>query len=596
MISDIERKILKDLFVCQDYLPMRELTDKYDYSSRMIRNFITHLRENGLNIEYKRNYGYRLYNPEKARDLLKVKNDQDLFDHDHRLLIEMIQLLLSDHYISLNDLAEELFISKTTAKNDMDEIKEILVPFHVPLIVDVKGHKADLSATKRLSVLLNVIASKEHNVSYIDSLFDYLFPDNNYLSIFHHCINHLLKYDIVISDSILEYFVDYLFLYQYLDKDQKVLKANGNDPRFASLKNELSFMSYDDDDWAHIQYIYEGLILHLVNPEIRQLAQVIVTAFEKEVMEKGRLEAFTKGERQELETIFSYWMIDQQLHVFRDHSMTNTIKKFYNDSFELVMLLRPIFYQYGYIMREGDLAQLSVYFNEIMIRQSVHFLSQVNLIVLNTSNRMLMHHITKSIYNTIDPRKYRIIEENMFTFNRHADELDRESTIVVDASAQCVERCTAAGLAYVLINPMIYEQDIQAINDKINDMHRRYYRHYMSDLFKQCKDLIAFRHGDLENIPSDPQTTYSLKEGILIEKSLINKNFIHVMVLNHEILHDHHLIHIYIKYGLEAGSVKENAVKRTKTQIVKAMNPETVMKCQNSDEFFDLFDGYINEA
>lgn len=88
MIGDTERKILKDLFVSESYLPMTMLTKRYHYSSRMIRNFIAHLRDDGMIIEYKRNYGYKLYNPEDARKLLMVRDDQDIFDHDHRLLIE----------------------------------------------------------------------------------------------------------------------------------------------------------------------------------------------------------------------------------------------------------------------------------------------------------------------------------------------------------------------------------------------------------------------------------------------------------------------------------------------------------------------------
>lgn len=597
MIGDTERKILKDLFVSENYLPMTILTNRYHYSSRMIRNFIAHLRDDGMIIEYKRNYGYKLYNPEDARKLLMVKDDQDVFDHDHRLLIEVIRLFLSNHYISLNDLSKDLFISKTTAKNDMDEIKTFLARAHVAVKVDVKGHKIDMKATDRLTCLLNVIVSREHTIGYIDAIFDFLFKDNNYRMLFHHCINHLLKYDILISDSTLEYFVDYLFLYQYLDRDEAVHYINNDNQLFADFKNNLlPFMAYDENDWQHIQYIYEALILHLVRPDIQHKAQRIVTAFENEVIEKGNLEHFTKEEKKELEKIFGNWMIDGEMHIFRDHLMTNTIKKFYNDSFELVMLAKPIFYHDGYVVREDDLAQLSVYFNEIMIRQSPYFLSQVNLVILNTSNSMLMHHITRSVYNTIDPRKYRIIEENMFTFNRHADELDKQSTIVIDASAQCVERCEAANLEYILINPMIYEHDIQVINDKINEMHRRYYRHHMSDLFKQCQDVITFNHDDLKNVPVDPETTYSLDEGILVERSLIDKDFIHLMILNHPIEHDHHTIRVYIEYGLKKGSEKEKAIKIVKTQMVKAMDVDEVAQCQNIDEFFILFRRYIEEA
>ncbi|EOL22421.1 hypothetical protein WO3_02781 [Enterococcus faecalis EnGen0342] len=139
-----ERELLLHLIQYQgDFVTSQHLASELSLSDRTVRTYITRLKEliaeNGGVITSKQGYGYCLTIVNKLNfDLFLAKQGITLNSEEKAPLISDItdrenyilnKLLLEEATINLDDLAEELFISRSSLSKDMQEIKEKLKPY-----------------------------------------------------------------------------------------------------------------------------------------------------------------------------------------------------------------------------------------------------------------------------------------------------------------------------------------------------------------------------------------------------------------------------------------------------------------------------------
>ncbi|MGX8834294.1 BglG family transcription antiterminator [Amedibacillus sp. YH-ame6] len=137
---------LKLLMNHEGYMKSEELCAGLSISPRTLRDDITkyniEFRKNGLMIDSKHGTGYRLQIIDESAyhlfiaSLLKEEEDSQrllpVYPEDR--INYLIKLLLSnDDYVKLDDVADEIFISRSTLQNDMKEVRERLRFFHLKL-------------------------------------------------------------------------------------------------------------------------------------------------------------------------------------------------------------------------------------------------------------------------------------------------------------------------------------------------------------------------------------------------------------------------------------------------------------------------------
>lgn len=143
-----ERELLLRLIQYQgDFVTSQHLASELSLSDRTVRTYITRLKElvveNGGVITSKQGYGYCLTIVNKLSfDLFLAKQEITLINEEKPPLISDItdrenyilnKLLLEEATINLDDLAEELFISRSSLSKDMQKIKEKLKPYTLTL-------------------------------------------------------------------------------------------------------------------------------------------------------------------------------------------------------------------------------------------------------------------------------------------------------------------------------------------------------------------------------------------------------------------------------------------------------------------------------
>lgn len=130
-----------------EYLTSQELADVLEVSVRTIKNEISNLRRlfncDLLRIKSKPGYGYKIiindfnYFEEITGNINKnyIKQVHNFSkDSYNRITYIIRKLLITNKYIKINELANELFVSRSTLENDINEIRIQLKKFNIKII------------------------------------------------------------------------------------------------------------------------------------------------------------------------------------------------------------------------------------------------------------------------------------------------------------------------------------------------------------------------------------------------------------------------------------------------------------------------------
>lgn len=143
----------------QKIVSMQMLKSELQFSERKIRNLLRDLRDlesrHGFSIVTVSNQGYflRVEDQEKYDSFLKqleLDSEYDVGKKDYRIALIIYLLLQNEDYISLNEIAEILDVSRNTIVNDLEAVKEQLERYQLHLIskshygVKVEGLEVDL--------------------------------------------------------------------------------------------------------------------------------------------------------------------------------------------------------------------------------------------------------------------------------------------------------------------------------------------------------------------------------------------------------------------------------------------------------------------
>ncbi|UFT99145.1 BglG family transcription antiterminator [Radiobacillus kanasensis] len=138
--------ILQELMASDTVVTSDHLARKVDVTSRTIRDDLKQLERlllsNGASINSIRGKGYELEVQEEQefrkflQQTFQQKHDSEAFQPnlpEERVKYLIRRLLLAEGYLKLDDLSDEIHISKSTIQNDLKSVKEILKEYGIAL-------------------------------------------------------------------------------------------------------------------------------------------------------------------------------------------------------------------------------------------------------------------------------------------------------------------------------------------------------------------------------------------------------------------------------------------------------------------------------
>ncbi|OIJ16635.1 PTS fructose transporter subunit IIA [Anaerobacillus alkalilacustris] len=206
--------IFRELLAAEEPITGDYLANIIQVTSRTIRNDMKELdmllSKHGSSIKSERGKGYVL---EVHDDKLFRKMLQEMFQNEQiepdfvpispedRVQFLIKQLLLKDDFMKLEDLADELFISKSTLQNDLQEVKKILKKYD--LILESRpnyGFRLKGNELKRRFCMSEYLFDRsESEIDAINSKIS-IIPNEDMLSIKSIIINHINMHEIELSD------------------------------------------------------------------------------------------------------------------------------------------------------------------------------------------------------------------------------------------------------------------------------------------------------------------------------------------------------------------------------------------------------------
>ncbi len=158
--------IMKDFLTMKEYLPMEYFMKRYDVSRRTIQNDLSYLIQissrNGYQLHMRRGNGYLLevVNDRLLDEFMKSLEHETMFDMKDRVKNMMAYLTLQESYVSMDRMAEQFQISRTSVKKDLQEVEKQLQAHHLQL------EKEDASFSRIHEVLVHSIEQEHLNINY----------------------------------------------------------------------------------------------------------------------------------------------------------------------------------------------------------------------------------------------------------------------------------------------------------------------------------------------------------------------------------------------------------------------------------------------
>ncbi|XKE80169.1 BglG family transcription antiterminator [Oceanobacillus kapialis] len=323
MMNSRMRKVLKELMQTETSVTGKYLAHINDVSTRTtredIRNLNLILMNNGATIEAVMGKGYQLNitDEHRFRHFLTEMSEY-IFASDEalpqtpkdRVQYIMLRLLLEEAYIKLEDLADELFVSKSTVQNDLKDVKRLLDSYKLTLHsrpnhgLIIKGDEVKIRFCIAENIFNHTHGEGGH---YLDPLFSYL-TKSDLASIQDLILLRIKAHDITLSDIAIQNLVIHIAIaYERIRSGNHVnlykmdTKQIEEQREYAVAQNIVSSVedkfnvTFPNEETAYIAIHLLGtkmithingeskVMKHVIEEDIMQIVTKILEKIEKEL-------------------------------------------------------------------------------------------------------------------------------------------------------------------------------------------------------------------------------------------------------------------------------------------------------------------------
>lgn len=169
-----------------------------------------------ITIESFRGIGYRLVGNLNSLTNLDISITKDDFDRVSYIL-KKILFLYKDHTLKIENLADEMYVSLSTIKNDLSQVKNILQEYNLKI---VSKHKLGIGLEGNIQDLIRCIL--ENSINYHTIQIDDFFSEfiaSNILVIRTELLNKLEAHNLVFTDYEFNNMFNFILLHLSLEND-----------------------------------------------------------------------------------------------------------------------------------------------------------------------------------------------------------------------------------------------------------------------------------------------------------------------------------------------------------------------------------------
>ncbi|MGN1344682.1 MAG: BglG family transcription antiterminator, partial [Traorella sp.] len=414
MLSKREKDILKQFVNSNDFLSSKQIADHFDKSVRTIqmdiKNLDVILNNQGARLIHHQRKGYKIevYNQTKFYSFYQ----QELLDEEfcgsrlERTIYILNYLLEFDDYVKIDDLADQLFVSKSSLNQNIKEVKNILDKYQITL-----EHKPYYG--------IHIVASEEQKRNCIMNelmAINHIFDEDDHRMF--DCISDICSScfvksqykidDVAIMNLLIHVYVNVkrMMKHQHIqfEPDEAFMSLFSHEIVLAReiydlISKELN-IQVNDDEINYLALCIKAKRNYDKQDVITEEMNRLISEMFEYIREKTSMDLSYDIELQvALALHFIPLKIRVEHHMQLKNPMVYDIKQKFTFAYELAILSNMFLNEkYGWLLNENELGYLAVHYNLSLEKQTYYVKAKRVLVVSSsrTSDSLLLKYTLKN--------------------------------------------------------------------------------------------------------------------------------------------------------------------------------------------------------
>lgn len=552
-----QKKILYDIKIKK--MSISTIAERQDVTERTIRNDIKSinklLEDYQASIVKDKEGLYKLEIIDK--DLFKKFEQEEMenftFDYsepENRIKYIALKFLFSENYIKLEELMEQMYISRSTIQNDMKETREMLNRFNLDFIIKpnygMKIVGSENEIRNAISAILYDINKNSFNKTYMDS--SNLFDKYNLDIIYKIVVNNINESEIKLSDIALKNLVVHIAIAikrismnQYFDNNIEIDIEKNNEFKIAEkIVDDLEEKFKIDFPMDEVYYI----TMHLMGTKliIKKNNETKISDYDKKIIE------LSKEIISEVNNKISFDILnDNELLSSIILHLKPAIYRYKNKMLIKNPLLASIKYNYpqayeasftaskvienrlGIIFNEDELGYIAIHFGAAIERAKLNIKPINTLLVCTTgigSSRLLKYKLESIFSNQLN-----IVDTTEFyNINKYKDKN-------IDLIISTVPISSEINIPTIFIQDILGESNFEDIKNFIEKKYNNKKSKYLSidDIylnldFENKEDTIKYLTNRIVEKGKAPEKLY---DSIMKRENIVSTAFGNLIAVPH---------------------------------------------------------------
>ncbi|MDD7044702.1 MAG: PRD domain-containing protein [Peptoniphilaceae bacterium] len=548
-----QKQILKNI-LNKDY-SLEELASYYKVSTRTIRSDIKAINQEIEDFDLKivkKNLGkyYLAYDNEASIEKLKssdiFKNILDNTEPEIRVIHLALTYLLSPSYIKIEELEDELYLSRATIQNDLKEVKKIFADYDIELVAKpnygqiIKGKEDKIR--KLITSLIYRLNDKYLNDLKSENLF--LLDRDKFNQVYEILIRNILKYKVKLSDIALNNLAIHILvatkrieLGQYVNKniDNNIKNTNHylvalNIVRDLNQKMDIEF---PNDEVYYIAMHLMGTNLLSEEESVNEEYDILEKVYQEIVKEIMEVLGIDLSSDKDLKTAI---LLHLKPAVFRfENNLTlrnpllDSIKVNYPLAYETAVIGSKIIKkELGISFNEDELGFIAMHLGAAIerIRSNNDPIRTILVCTTGLGSSKLMEYKLKNKF----PKDIKIVATSEL-YN-----LDKHSEDSYDLIISTVPISTPTKKKVIFVKDIFGDVGFEAIEDYIEEYKLRKIKYldlndiYLNLDYDNKEDLLRYMTEDLYKRGKAPKDLY---ESIMERENVASTSFGNLLAIPH---------------------------------------------------------------
>lgn len=552
-----QKKILYDIKIKK--MSISTIAERQDVTERTIRNDIKSinklLEDYQASIVKDKEGLYKLEIIDK--DLFKKFETEEMenftFDYsepENRIKYIALKFLFSENYIKLEELMEQMYISRSTIQNDMKETREMLNKFNLDFITKpnygMKIVGSENEIRNAISAILYDINKNSFNKAYMDS--SNLFDKYNLDIIYKIVVNNINESEIKLSDIALKNLVVHIAIAikrismnQYFDNNIEIDIEKNNEFKIAEkIVDDLEEKFKIEFPMDEVYYI----TMHLMGTKliIKKNNETKISDYDKKIIDlskeiisevNNKISFDILNDNELLSSIILH--LKPAIYRYKNKMLIRnpllaSIKHNYPQAYEASFTASKVIEnRLGIIFNEDELGYIAIHFGAAIERAKLNIKPINTLLVCTTgigSSRLLKYKLESIFSNQLD-----IVDTTEF-YN-----IDKYKDKNIDLIISTVPISSEINIPTIFIQDILGESNFEDIKNFIEEKYNNKKSKYLSidDIylnldFENKEDTIKYLTNRIVEKGKAPEKLY---DSIMKRENIVSTAFGNLVAVPH---------------------------------------------------------------